>query len=127
MRRPLGGERFPAKQSLKPTCGDKFVADEKKGAIVLRLKQLKPPSRWDHATSVPVVNKFDLKEQGMVLPRLKFKKVNELWWGGGRFDETFYIMSGFHFRLRDNMQNLCHLQFWVAGKAFSLTAQQELY
>ncbi|KAJ6070610.1 hypothetical protein N7467_011929 [Penicillium canescens] len=114
VRRPLGGEKFPAKESLKPKGGDIFVANEKKGAIVLRLEQLKEPCRWEHASDVPVVTKFNLEKQGLEFPSLKFTKVNELWWGG-KFDDNFFNMPGFHFRLQDNMQNLCHMQFWIAG------------
>ncbi|KAI2699507.1 hypothetical protein CBS147332_8393 [Penicillium roqueforti] len=114
VRRPLGGDKFPAKESLKPKSGEGFIAHERNGAILLRLKELKEPCRWRHASNVPVVTRFDLTKQGIKFPKLQFIKVNDLWWGG-KYDENFFNMSGFHFRLQDNMQGLCHMQFWIAG------------
>ncbi|KAL3432912.1 hypothetical protein BDV09DRAFT_205706 [Aspergillus tetrazonus] len=117
IRRPLGGAPFPEKESLKPRGIYNTVlrADERLGAIFLRLKEQNTPGPWKKARDVPVKTIFDLSSQGIDFPELKFVKVEELWWGGDFRGYDFYNMSGFHFRLQDNKQNLCHMQFWAAG------------
>lgn len=116
VRRPLGGAPFPAKETLKLQGNTQLHTHSRLGAIVLRLKQLDEPGRWNHASSVPVETTFDLTKQGINFPPLEFKKVDTLWWGGDFQGYDFYNMSGFHFRLQDNNQNLCHMQFWTAGE-----------
>lgn len=116
VRRPLGGAPFPAKETLKSHGSGKFHTHPRLGAIVLRLQQQKKPEQWKHTSDVPVETTFDLTEQGIDFPQLKFIKVEDLWWGGEFKGYDFYNMTGFHFRLQDNKQNLCHMQFWTAGK-----------
>ncbi|KAL4876997.1 hypothetical protein BJY04DRAFT_231152 [Aspergillus karnatakaensis] len=115
VRRPLRHEPFPFKESLKPRKYGSLQAHGRLGAIVLRLKQMASPGRWKKACQVPVRTTFDLPEQGIKFPPLEFIKVCELWWGHDFKNHDFYNLSGFQFRLQDNKQNLCHMQFWTAG------------
>lgn len=115
-RRPLGGPPFPHKESLTAPTGTHLQTDKRKGAILLRLKGLGGHTQWPAAEKVPVKTKFDLTDQGIDFPKLKFRPVGELWWGEHFKGVDFYNMTGFHFRLQDNGQNICHMQFWTAGK-----------
>jgi hypothetical protein len=128
VRRPLGGAPFPAKESLKSDGTTKLRTHKRLGAIILRLQQLeKEPGRWKHASDVPVETTFDLTDQGINFPPLNFIKVDKLWWGGEFQGYDFYNMTGFHFRLQDNKQNICHMQFWTAGRQSRLSIPPWVY
>ncbi|KAL4907772.1 hypothetical protein BDW74DRAFT_189202 [Aspergillus multicolor] len=115
VRRPLGGAPFPAKATLRHHGNSVLKADDRLGAIILHLVQRRAPGRWSKASAVPVTTTFDLSDQGIRFPDLAFVKVQDLWWGGNFKGYDFYNLTGFHFRLQDNKQNLCHMQFWTAG------------
>ncbi|KAI9373408.1 hypothetical protein BJX61DRAFT_552247 [Aspergillus egyptiacus] len=118
VRRPLGGKPFPEKETLKPRKGKTTLqADARLGAIFLRLHEIGSKNRgpWKTAPGVPVNTKFELYDKQLKFPDLQFVKVEDLWWGGAFKKKDFWNLTGFHFRLQDNQQNLCHMQFWTAG------------
>ncbi|KAH8676425.1 hypothetical protein BGZ60DRAFT_513367 [Tricladium varicosporioides] len=114
IRRPLGGAPFP---TIAPVTSDTgiLVADEKKGAIVLRIVPKGGAGEWPRAEDVPVKTTFTTREVGIDFPSLKFKKAEELWWGAAFKGVDFYNLSGFHFRFQDDKTHIAHLQFWTAG------------
>ncbi|KAH7134410.1 hypothetical protein EDB81DRAFT_870969 [Dactylonectria macrodidyma] len=113
-RRPLGSAPFP---SITPVTSQEniFTADEQKGAIVLRLLPLGEPSEWQRAEDVPVRMTMDTSKLGLEAPELKFRKVEDLWWGGDFKGKDFYNLSGFYFRFMDDKSQIAHIQFWTAG------------
>ncbi|KAK7413087.1 hypothetical protein QQX98_008035 [Neonectria punicea] len=114
VRRPLGGAPFPSVVSV--TSSDTtLTADEKKGAIVLRLDPIDEPGEWAKAEDVPVTTRMYTSRVGLQLPPLEYKKVDSLWWGGGFPGVDFYNLTGFHFRFVDDKTEIAHLQFWTAG------------
>lgn len=126
-RKPLGCHPFPALASTTSEAAT-LDADPVLGAIILRMtptpgpelgwEDVKPQSQWKKASDVPINVTIDLAESGLKMPKYKFTRVDQLWWGKDdkRFkDSQFYNMPGFHFRFLDNKVHLAHIQFWTAG------------
>jgi hypothetical protein len=115
-RQPLGKCPFP---TLAATTSEdeKLSADAEIGAILLRLTPIEgtEPGSWASAEDVPVKTTFDTSGLGMEFEGLKFKKVEDLWWGGKFKGVDFCNMSGFHFRFLHDKSQIAHMQFWTAG------------
>lgn len=113
-RRPLGANPFP---SISPVTSENSVlsVDAKEGAILLRLVPTSEQGEWPKVGDVPVRTTFDTSKIGLQFPGLKFKKVEDLWWGSRFKGVEFYNLSGFHFRFQDDKTRIAHLQFWIAG------------
>lgn len=121
-RKPLGGAPFPTIASIT-SDDDSLSADADHGAILLRLTPVEGtegPGEWATAEDVPVKTTFDTGALGFGFEDLRFKKVEDLWWGGGFTGVDFYNMSGFHFRFLHDKSQIAHLQFWTAGKSIEL-------
>ncbi|KAK4653902.1 hypothetical protein QC762_608090 [Podospora pseudocomata] len=132
-RTPLGTNRFPDKESLKPPRPEQqpskkepaspsvytFTADQCSGAIILRLTPTDTTDTFKtyrKATDVDdkVQTLFDLGNFGLETPKLKFSKVEKLWWGEEFTNVEFYNLTGFHFRFLETKQHVAHMQFWIA-------------
>ncbi|KAK4663384.1 hypothetical protein QC763_0098000 [Podospora pseudopauciseta] len=133
-RTPFGTNRFPDKESLKPPRPEQqpskkepaspsvytFTADQCSGAIILRLTPTDTTDTFKtyrKATDVDdkVQTLFDLGNFGLETPKLKFSKVEKLWWGEEFTNVEFYNLTGFHFRFLETKQHVAHMQFWIAG------------
>ncbi|KAF4452163.1 Aldos-2-ulose dehydratase [Fusarium austroafricanum] len=113
-RKPLGNSGFPTIAPVTADDGD-FTAGENTGAIVLRLVPVAEAGEWAKTEDVPVKTTFELSKLGLGLEPLKFRKVEELWYGAPFKGKDFWNMSGFHFRFSDDKSEIAHMQFWTAG------------
>jgi hypothetical protein len=115
-RKPLGNSGFPAITPVTSEDGTFNAGD--KGAIVLRLVPTGEPGEWAKTEEVPVKTTFELNKLGLGLDPLKFRKVEDLWFGEPFKGKDFWNMTGFHFRFADDKTEIAHMQFWTAGEHF---------
>ncbi|KAH8648036.1 hypothetical protein BGZ60DRAFT_391028 [Tricladium varicosporioides] len=113
IRTALGTSPFPTTVAI--WSDDLTMSTGEQGAIFLRLTPLPGPKTWSKSEDVPVKTTFSTGSYGLNLPSLKFKKVEELWWGQDFKGKDFYNLSGFHFRFLDDKTPIAHMQFWTAG------------
>ncbi|KAH7188136.1 uncharacterized protein B0J16DRAFT_382018 [Fusarium flagelliforme] len=113
IRKPLGNSGFPAITPV--TSKDCTFNAGDNGAIVLRLVPTGEDGEWAKTEDVPVKTTFKLNKLGLGLEDLKFKKVEDLWFGGAFKGKDFWNMTGFHFRFADDKTEIAHMQFWTAG------------
>lgn len=99
-------------------CTTSTVQAGEQGAVLLRMSPTGSPVTFSSSAEVPVKVDFDVSQFRLKTPELKFKKVEDLWWGEKFKGVDFTNLTGFSFRFLDQTP-IAHMQFWTAGMLLS--------